>query len=397
MQPVEVKKDIYWVGAVDWNIRDFHGYSTGRGTTYNAYLAKDEKIALFDTVKRPFLSDLLHRLHNLVELSQIDYLVVNHMEMDHSGCLPELVDLIKPEKIFCSKMGRENMLAHYHTPDWPYEVVTSGDSIELGRNSVHFLETRMLHWPDSMFSYLPQEKLLISSDAFGQHWATSQRFADQVDEAELFRHATKYFANILMPYSPLIQKLLAKVGQLGLEIETIAPDHGLIWRSAPEKIISAYDRWSTPELTAKALVVYDSMWRSTEMMAQAVVSGLVEEGVVAVLFDLKCNHRSDVLTEILDAKGLVCGSPTLNNGIMPLMGDFLTYLKGLRPAGRVGAAFGSYGWSGESLKVMNQALEEMKIELVDPGVKVQYRPEHSDLAKCVELGRKVGRAVKESV
>jgi flavorubredoxin len=394
MGALEIKENFHWVGAVDWNIRDFHGYSTYKGTTYNAFLAMDEKITLFDTVKKPFLQEMLHNIRQLTDPTRIDYIVVNHVELDHSGCLPEMVELIKPEKIFCSPMGEKAIQSHFHPRDWPLEVVKSGDTLSLGKKTVHFLETRMLHWPDSMFSYIPADKLLISSDAFGQHWATSERFNDEVDEAELLSHAAKYYANILMIFSPNVQKLLQTVREMKLDIDMIAPDHGLIWRKYPQQIIDAYARWSNAETRQKAVVVYDTMWQSTAKMARAICQGLQQEGVSFKVMDLKVNHRSDIITEILDARGVLFGSPTLNNGMLPTMADVLTYLKGLRPKNKVGAAFGSFGWSGEAVKHITGFMEEMGIELVDPGIKVKNVPTHEDLQQCVELGVKVGRAIK---
>lgn len=396
MQPIEVRKDLYWVGAVDWNIRDFHGYSIPKGTTYNAFLLMDEKVTLFDTVKKPFKDTLAHNIRRVVELRKIDYLVVNHVEMDHSGCVPEMMDLIQPKKLICSPMGKKALIEHYHREDWPYEVVETGKTISLGRRSVQFIETRMLHWPDSMMSYIPEEKLLISSDGFGQHWATSERFDDEVDLPELFSHAAKYFANILLPYSPLVQKVLAKIQELGIRLDMIAPDHGLIWRSSVPRILEAYSSWSLQKPGAKALIIYDTMWQSTEMMACAIARGLSEEGVGYRILNLKTNHRSDIVTEILDAGALILGSPTLNNGILPTMADLLCYLKGLRPMHKVGAAFGSYGWSGEAVKLLNEAFGDMKIEVVHPGVKVQYAPTHEDLERCLDLGRSIGKRLKET-
>jgi flavorubredoxin len=393
MKAVEIKPNVHWVGAIDWNIRDFHGYSTYKGTTYNAYLVKDEKIALFDTVKKPFLSDLLDRLRHVVEPTKIDYLIVNHVEMDHSGSVPELIELIKPEKVFCSEMGKKALIEHYHREDWPFEVVKSGQTLSLGQKTVQFLETRMLHWPDSMFSYLAEDRLLISSDAFGQHWATSERFEDEVDQPELMAHAAKYYANILLLYSPLVQKLLASVQQMNLAIDMIAPDHGLIWRSDPGKIIGAYDTWSQQKTAQKAVIVYDTMWHSTEHMAKAIADGLIDEGVSVKMCNLKVNHRSEVMAELLDARAIIFGSSTLNNGILPTVADMLCYLKGLKPVGRIGAAFGSYGWSGEAVKIITQSLEEMKFELPEPGVRVKFAPTHEHLKQCRELGVKLGRAV----
>jgi len=392
---VEVKKGINWVGAVDWTMRDFHGYSTQRGTTYNSFLIIDEKITLFDTVKKPFKSDLLHNIRKVVEPTKIDYLVVNHVEPDHSGSIPEIVDAIKPEKIFCSPKGKQALLAHYHRDDWPYEVVGTGQEISLGSRTVQFIETRMLHWPDSMVSYIKEDALLISSDAFGQHWATSERFNDEVDSSELMAHAEKYYANILLPYSPLIQKLISNVQKMDLKIDMIAPDHGLIWRDNPQQIVAAYDRWSKQIPKQKALIIYDTMWHSTEMMARAIADGLIEKGISTRLMDLSVDHRSDVITQLLDSKAVVIGSATLNNGMLPRMADMLCYMKGLRPAGKIGVAFGSYGWSGEAVKLITKSLEEMKIKAVSPGISLQFVPNHEGLRKCVELGRELASAIKD--
>ncbi|MGQ9922199.1 MAG: FprA family A-type flavoprotein [Desulfobacca sp.] len=394
MFPVEIKKNVYWVGAIDWNIRDFHGYSTYKGTTYNAYLILDEKITLVDTVKYPFRAELLQNIRQLIDPRKIDYLIVNHVEMDHAGSIQEVVRECQPEKILCSPMGQKNMLAYNFPADYPYEVVKTGQTISLGKKTVQFLETRMLHWPDSMFSYLPQDKLLISSDAFGEHWATSERFDDQVEMGELMTHAAKYYANILLLYSPLVQKLLADVQKMGLEIDMIAPDHGLIWRGSPQAIIQAYDRWSRQETAQKAVVIYDTMWHSTEKMAHAIVEGLVREDIDTKLMNLKVCHRSEIMTEVLDAKAIICGSSTLNNNMLPTMADMLTYMKGLKPVHRIAAAFGSYGWSGEAVGHINTYFEEMKLTLAHPGLKVLYGPSPGDLEQCVALGQQIGRQIK---
>ncbi len=395
MYSVEVKKDVHWVGVVDWSIRDFHGYTTYKGTTYNSYLLMDDKVTLFDSVKKGFTGDMYHRIFQHIPPEKIDYLVVNHVEPDHSGSLPEVVERIKPKKLFCSPMGKKALLAHYHREDWPFEVVKSGDKISTGKHEIVFLETRMLHWPDSMFSYIPDSKLLISSDAFGHHWATSQRFDDEVNFNELMSHAAKYYANILNLYSPLVVKLLDQVQELGLEIDTIAPDHGIIWRKNTGAILEAYRRWGSQETKAKATIAYDSMWHSTETMGKAVMEALIKEGLEVKFMDLKVNHRSDIMTEMLDSKAFLFGSPTLNNGMMPYLADLLHYVRGLKPLGRIGAAFGSYGWSGEAVKMLNGLMEEMGVKLVHPGVKIQYVPTHESLKQCTELGQAVAKAVKE--
>jgi flavorubredoxin len=393
----EIKKNVYWVGAIDWNVRDFHGYSTYKGTTYNAYLVKDEKIALFDTVKGPFENEMLHNIKEVVDPTSIDYIIVNHVELDHSGYLPQMIELCKPEKVFCSPMGLKAIESHFHSEDWPLEVVKSGDSISLGEKTVTFLETRMLHWPDSMFSYIPEDKLLISSDAFGQHLATTERFADELAAGEVFAHAKKYFANILLLFSPNIRKLLDKVAELGLDIDMIAPDHGLIWRSQVPDILAAYERWSNNPAKEKAVIIYDSMWHSTEKMAKAISNGLRKEGVSSKILSAKVSHRSDIMVEVLDAKAIILGSPTLNNGILPSMADVCTYIKGLRPRKKIGAAFGSFGWSGESVKHLNGFLEQMQCEIIDNGVKVKNVPVHDDYSRCSELGAKIAKAIKSSL
>ena len=395
MTPLELKKDIYWTGAVDWNVRDFHGYSTYKGTTYNAFLVIDEKTVLFDTVKKSFCEQLLKNIRTIVEPSKINYIVVNHAEMDHSGCLPRIMEAVKPEKLFCSAACKKALIDHFHREDWPYEVVKTGQSISLGKRNVDFIETKMLHWPDSMFSYLKEDRILFSSDAFGQHWATSERFEDEVDNAELMRHAAKYYANILLPYSSLVQKLLAGVKDMKLQVDIIATDHGLMWRRNPSQIINAYDTWSRQECESKALVMYDTMWNSTEMMALSVAEGLKEEGLSVQLMNLKENHRSEIITEVLNARALIFGSSTINNGMLPTMADMLSYAKGLKPLGRIGAAFGSYGWSGEAPDLIRDTLRSMNMKLVEPVIKVRYVPRPEALAACVELGRSVGKAVKE--
>jgi len=394
MKTIQLAENVYWVGAVDWTTRDFHGYSTERGTTYNAFLIIDEKVTLIDTVKKPYRSELMHRIHSIIDPKKIDYLVVNHVEMDHSGSIPEVIEAINPEKVICSKMGQKALVQHFHRPDWPFHVVGPGEELSLGKRTLSFLETRMLHWPDSMFTYLKEDQILFTSDAFGEHLATSERFDDEVNQDVLMHEATKYYANILTLYSPLVKKLLAKVQEMQLPIKMLAPDHGVIWRSNPGKIIEAYSRWCNHQGNGRALVIYDTMWESTKKMAKAVAEGLHEQGVEYKLLDLQVNHRSDVMTDVLEASAIVLGSPTLNNGMLPRMADFLMYMRGLRPTNKVGASFGSYGWSGEAVKMMNEILKDMNIILCHEGLKVQYVPEHAQLGECVELGRTVGKAMQ---
>ncbi len=397
MQTTKLADNIYWVGAVDWLTRDFHGYSTYRGTTYNAYLIIDEKVTLIDTVKDQYKGELLQNIRNIIDPEKIDYIVVNHVEMDHSGCLPAMIDIIKPEKVICSKMGHKAMLKHFHQDDWPFHIVTPGEEMNLGKKTLSFLETRMLHWPDSMFTYAKEDQILFSSDAFGQHLATSERFDDEVNQDILMHECAKYYANILTLYSPLVKKLLAKVKEIGLPIKTIAPDHGVIWRQNPEKVLRAYNSWSQHEGQGNALIIYDTMWHSTEIMAKAISEGLNDEGISYKLINLQVNHRSDVMTDVLNASAIILGCPTLNNGLLPRMAGFLMYMRGLRPTNKIGAAFGSYGWSGEAVKLMNQSMKEMKFNICHQGLRIQYVPEHDHLKDCVELGRTVGSSLNKFI
>jgi flavorubredoxin len=392
MKPLEIAKDVYWVGAIDWNIRDFHGYSTYRGTTYNAYLIVDDKITLVDTVKKEFADDLIGKIGKIVDPKKIDYVISNHTEMDHSGGLARIMHKVGEDKpLYCSKMGYKNLQKHF-PQKWNYKPVENGGELSLGKRTLTFLETRMLHWPDSMFSYLKEDKILFSSDGFGQHYASLERFDDEMPEA-IMPHAQKYFANILLPYSSLVLKLVEKVTNMGLALDMICPDHGIIWRKDPLKIINAYVQWSKQEPKRKALVVYDTMWHSTERMAEAMVEALGREGVEAQPMHLRSWHRSDIMTEVLDAGAVIVGSPTINNGLFPTVSDFLTYMKGLKPQNKIGAAFGSYGWSGEAVSLINKELEAMKFASVDPGLKIQYVPDGQGIQACQELGKKIAQAL----
>jgi flavorubredoxin len=393
MKPVEIVKDIYDVGVNDWNIRDFHGYSTEQGTSYNAFLVLDEKIALIDTVKSDFSDELIQNISQIVDPKKIDIMISNHTEMDHSGGLPRIMHRIGEDKpLYCSKMGAKNLVRHF-PQKWNYHAVETGDELNLGNRTLTFLETRMVHWPDSMFTYLKEDKILFSSDGFGQHYAGYEKFDDQIGD-EIMPFAKKYFANILLLYSPLILKLLDKVTKLGLEIDIICPDHGIIWRKDPGKIIGAYAKWAKQEPEEKAVVIYDTMWHSTEAMARAISEGIAVEGVSVKPIHLRGSHRSEIMTEVLDARAVVVGSPTLNNQLFPTVSDFLTYMKGLKPKNKIGAAFGSYGWSGESVKMINQELEEMKFEIIDPGIRIQYVPDQKAKEACFEFGSKIGKAIK---
>ena len=393
MQPIEIAKGIYDVGVKDWNIRDFHGYSTYQGTTYNAFLIVDEKVALIDTVKKEFADQMLDNIARIIDPKKIDLVVSNHTEMDHSGGLPRVMHRIGEDKpLYCSQMGARNLKQHFF-PDWNYHPVKNGEELSLGSRTLTFLETRMLHWPDSMFTYLNEDKILFSSDAFGQHYAGPEKFDDEIGD-KIMPHAKKYYANILLLYAAKTLKLLEKVTDMGLEFNMICPDHGVLWRKDIAKIIDAYVRWSKQEAKNKALVVYDTMWHSTATMAEAITAGLAAAGVYAIPMDLRHVHRSDIMTEVLDARAVIVGSPTLNNNLFPTVSDFLTYMKGLKPHNKIGAAFGSYGWSGEAVKQITEELKGMKFEMVEPGMRVQYVPDKETLQACEDFGRKIAEAMQ---
>jgi flavorubredoxin len=381
----KITDKVYWVGAIDWGLRNFHGYLTSRGTTYNAFLVLGEKVTLIDTVKAPFYDEMMARIASVVDPSRIDIVVSNHSELDHAGGLPRVIEQVRPSQVVASPMGAAALSAHFHWDAAVTEVKT-GESLSLGDMNLRFVETRMLHWPDSMFSYLESEKVLFSNDAFGMHLATSERFTDEIDWSVLEWEAKKYYANILMPLSPIVKALLAKLPGLNLDFEVIAPDHGPLWRKEPGKIVELYERWASQEPTPKAVVVFDTMWQSTAAMARSIGDGLSEGGASAVLMPLEGAHRSDVATEVLDAGALVVGSPTMNNQLYPTVADTLVYLKGLKPQNKIGLAFGSYGWSGEAPGHIEGHLRDMKVELVAEALRHKYVPTEETLTQCRALG-----------
>jgi flavorubredoxin len=394
MKPFEIAEKIYDVGVTDWNIRDFHGYSTDLGTSYNAFLIIDEKIVLIDSVKKDFSDGLIQNISKIVDPKKIDMVISNHTEMDHSGSLSRIMRRIGEDKpVYCSPMGVKNLSKHF-SQKFNYQPIKSGETLSIGKRSFTFLETKMLHWPDSMFTYLNEDKILFSSDAFGQHYAGCEEFDDEADEHLIMLHAKKYFANILLLYAPLILNLVEKVMEMGLEFKMICPDHGILWRKNPNKIIEAYVKWSKQEPEKKAVVIYDTMWHSTQLMAEAIAEGIHSQGVMVKPMKLREFHRSDIMTEVLESRAVVVGSPTLNNGLFPTLADFLTYMKGLRPKNKLGAAFGSYGWSGEAVGLVQKHLEEMQFEIIESGMKYQYVPDSDGLEACREMGRKIGRAVR---
>jgi anaerobic nitric oxide reductase flavorubredoxin len=394
MVKIALKDGVYWVGVVDWNIRDFHGYVTNRGSTYNAYLIQDEQTALIDTVKNTFSDELIQKISELTTFDKIGYIIVNHVEMDHSSGLPIIAKLAKNARILASPRGKEALIDHYGREFERVETVKTGDEIKVGKKTLRFVEAPMLHWPDSMFTYLVEDKILMPNDAFGQHLASSQRFDDQVDDHVLMEEATMYYSNILMPLAPLITRKIQEVIQMGIPIEMIAPSHGVVWRKDPMKIINAYMNWSAGAAKNKAVIVFDTMWHSTDKMARAIADGLASQGIEVKIFKLRAYAMSEAITEILDSKAVLLGSPTLNNLMFPTLSSFLTYAAGLKPKGKLWGFFGSYGWGGGAVRSMIKTAKESGFDVYEPGVEVKFVPDEEDLKKCFEFGQQIAQKIK---
>lgn len=393
---VQLKEGIYWVGVVDWNIKKFHGheYSTHKGTTYNAYLIIDEKVALVDTVWGPYAQQMIDNIQKIIDIKKIDYVVANHAEVDHSGGLPELMRHIPDATLIVSERGKESIFKHYHE-QWNFKTVKTGDSIDLGKDKLVFVEAPMLHWPDSMFTYLTGKNILMPNDAFGMHYASSGRFNDEVDEIEVYQEAIKFYANILTPFSDLVIKKIDEFKKLNIPVDIIAPSHGIIWRKDPMQIVNKYYQWASGKDECSVTIIYDTMWNATEKMAKAIAEGLEKEGVRYKLFHMGVSDRNDVLTEVFKAKGIIIGSPTLNNGLLPTIMPILEDLKGLKFKNKVGAAFGSYGWSGENVKIIEENLDKAKIKRLQEGIKIKWQPTKEELDKCMEFGRNFAKGLKQ--
>ena len=384
----QLKDQIYWVGATDWGVRYFHGYelSTHRGSTYNSYLIKDEKTVLIDTVWAPLTDRFLENLREVVDIETIDYVIMNHLEPDHSGALVTLMKYIPEATIIVSRKGQESIQRHYHRKDWKIKAVTTGEKLNIGKNDLVFVEAPMLHWPDSMFTYLAGQAILFSNDAFGQHYASSDIFQDEVDEVEVYQEALKYYANILTPFSRLVANKIEELKKLNLPIDIIAPSHGVIWRKEPLQIVEQYYKWATHSPPNNVVIIYNSMWGATHKMAEFIGKGIGEAGLSYKIYNIATADRNDVLAEVFKSKGILLGSSTVNNGLLTSLMPLLEDLIGLKFTNRVGAAFGSYGWSGESTSVLNEYLQKAKIKVMNEGLKFKYMPDEQDLEQCIQFG-----------
>ena len=387
---INIKNNIYWVGKIDWELRKFHGdeYSTHRGSSYNAYLIKEEKVALIDTVWSPFSKEFIENLSKEIDLNKIDYVIANHAENDHSGALPELMRLIPDTPIYCTKNGVKSLKGHYHQ-DWNFHVVKTGDKLSLGNKEIIFVEAPMLHWPDSMFCYLTEDNILFSNDAFGQHYASEFMFNDLVDSNELAEECIKYYANILTPFSPLVTKKIKEVLSFNLPLDMICTSHGIIWRDKPEQIVEKYLAWADSYQENQITLIYDTMWNGTRLMAEKIADGIKasDSEVNVKLFNLAKSDKNDVITEIFKSKAIMVVSPTINKCILVSVAGMLEEIKGLKFKNKKAAAFGSYGWSGESTKVITEALKTAAYEIIDEGIKVLMQPEQEGNENCIEYGK----------
>ncbi len=387
-----VKSNISWVGKIDWELRRFHGHelSTHRGSSYNSYLLREEKTVLIDTVWNPFAEEFVRGLAEEVPLPKIDAVVANHAEIDHSGALPELLRRIPDTPVYCSANAVKSLRGHYHQ-DWNFKVVKTGDRLSLGGKELIFVEAPMLHWPDSMMCYLTGDAVLFSNDAFGQHYATEHLFNDLVDQSELFAEALKYYANILSPFSPLVTKKIQELLSFNLPLEMICPSHGVIWRKNPAQIVEAYGRWAAAYKENQITLVYDTMWNGTRRLAEAIARGIGEAAPEArlKLHNTSLSDKNDIITDIFLSRAVLFGSPTINRGILSSLAGLLEEVKGLKLQGKKAAAFGCYGWSGESVQVLNAGLREAGFEVVDEGFRTMWNPDAESLEAARALGVKL--------
>ncbi len=392
---IQIKDNIFWTGIKDWGIRAFHGHelSTHRGTTYNSYLIKDEKTVLVDTVWDPYKEEFVERLEAEVGLKNIDMIVINHNEPDHGGSLGYLMSKIPETPIYCTKNGAEIIRKHFHK-DWKFNVVKTGDTVKTGKYELVFVEMQMLHWPDSLLTYVKGANLVLSNDAFGQHFSPASLFNDEIDSCELYQEAMKYYANILTPYSALVKKKIEQIKALNLPIDMIAPSHGVIWRNNPLQILEKYYEWSQDYNEGSVVIIYDTMYDSTREMGKAIGEGLEKSGVKYKMFDCAITDRSDLLTEIFKAKGVIVGSCTVNNTVMRAIASLLDEIKALRFKNKVGAAFGSYGWSGEAPRIISQKLQEAGLSVPQEPVAFKYRPTPEEIQKCIQFGETFAESLK---
>ncbi len=392
----EIKNNIFWVGKVDWELRKFHGeeYSTHKGTTYNSYLVKDSKTALIDTVWAPFAKEFVDNLAQVTPLNEIDFIIANHAEIDHSGALPALMEQIPDTPIYCTANGVKSLKGHYHE-DWDFHVVKTGDKLSLGSRELIFINAQMLHWPDSMFCYLTGDNILFSNDAFGQHYASELMYNDLVDQAELFNECIKYYANILTPFSGLVTKKIQEVLEFKLPVDMICTSHGVIWRKDPLQIVNKYMEWADAYQENQITIIYDTMWNATRRMAEAIAEGIAkhDDKVVVKLFNSARADKNDIIKEVFRSKAILVGSPTINRGILSSVAGLLEEIRGLQFKKKKAAAFGSYGWSGEGVKMITELLKTGGFETVNDGLRELWKPDQKAIERCIAFGEEFAKSL----
>ncbi|NLC33491.1 MAG: MBL fold metallo-hydrolase [Clostridiales bacterium] len=385
-----VKNNVSWVGKIDWELESFHGadYSINHGSSQNAYLIQEEKTVLIDTVWKPHTTDFIDNLAKEIDLKSIDFIVANHGEVDHSGSLPALMEKIPNTPIYCTANGVKSLVGQYHHPEWNFKVVKTGDSVDIGNGKqLVFVEMRMLHWPDSMATYLTGDNILFSNDAFGQHFAVEELFNDRADQCLLWEESIKYYANILNPFSPLVKKKVEEVLALKLPIDIIAPSHGVIWRENPTQIVEKYYEWSQNYQEDQVTVIYDTMWEGTEKLAHSISRELSLQSPKTriKLFNVSKTDKNDIMTQVFMSKAIALGSPTVGQSILSSVGGWLDFLKELKFKNKKAAVFGCYGWSGEGNKELRQRLTEAGFNVVDSEIKCNWNPREEDLAGAKEI------------
>jgi flavorubredoxin len=399
MKAIELKNGIYWVGAIDWAVRDFHGYVTPSGTTYNNYLIMDDETTLLDTVKYDFADVTIKNIRSVVDPSKIKHIVINHIENDHVTSIDKIMELAPDADIYITDKGKKGLDRFFDTSKWKINIVKTGDTLKIGKRTLMFIETPMLHWPDSMMTYIKEDTILFSQDAFGQHLASAVRFDDEFitceSMAKLDDAVIDYYANILMPFGQLIKNKVSEIQKLGLEIDMIAPDHGIIWRANPQKVLQMYLDMAGGKADLSASIIYDTMWHTTGQMTLPIMQGIKDEGVECKVIKLRATPMSVAIKEFWKSRGCLIGTPTLNNIMYPTIAEFLTHLRGLRPKNRIVGAFGSYGWGGGAVKESYEEFKKMGLEIFEPGLQVLYKPSFEDEAKCYEFGKEFAKKIKE--
>lgn len=389
----KITDKVSWVGKTDWELKKFHGdeFTTVSGSSYNSYLIRDKKNVLIDTAWLPYDKEFVSNLKEEINLEEIDYIIANHGEVDHSGSLPALMKEIPNTPIYCTANGKKSIQGQYHE-EWNFVVVKTGDTLEIGENTLTFIEAPMLHWPDTMFTYMNKDKILFSNDGFGQHIASEYLYADEIDQDLLYKEALKYYANILAPFSMLVKKKIEEILGMNLPIDMICPSHGMIWRKNPEQIVKRYLEWADCYQENQITILYDTMWNSTRKMAEAIARGIQKQDKIVTikLMNTAKEDKTDVLTEVFKSKMILIGSPTVNNGYLFSIAGILEMIKGMKLKKKKAVAFGSYGWSGESVKLITEELNKSGFEIVTEGIRSMWTPDDEQIKKCEDLGEEIG-------